>query len=47
MGIVIYTRKISGYMKEEYIRRFRIRRSRIQISGRIFIETKERIWRRR
>ena len=43
MDIIIYTRRVSKYVKEKYIRRFRIRESKIQISGRVFVRIKEEI----
>ena len=47
MDIIIYTRRVSKCVKEKYIRRFRIRESRIQISRRVFVRIKEGIlWRR-
>ena len=47
MVFIIYVGRISKYVEEEFVGEFRIRRSRIWISGRIFVGIKKGVWRMR
>ena len=47
MGIIICTRRISRCVERKLVGRFKIRRSRVWASRRIFARIKKRIWRRR
>ena len=44
---ILYTRRISRHIEEEYIREFKIRKFRIQDKKRIFSRLEKRVWRRR
>ena len=46
MNTIICTRRIGKCIEREFVGRFRIRKSRIWVSGRIHVRTKERIWRK-
>jgi len=47
MDTIIYTERISRCVKRECVRRFGDRRTRIQVSRRIFGRIKKEVWRRR
>jgi len=47
MVFIIYVGRISKYVEEEFVGEFRIRRSRIWVSGRIFVGIKKGVWRMR
>ena len=47
MNIIICVERIGKCMKEEFVREFSTRRSRIQVNKEIFVRNKERIWRRK
>ena len=47
LDTIIYAGRIGRYMKEEFIRRFGNKRSRIQVSREIFVGIKKIIWKRR
>ena len=47
MDTIIYTERISRYVKRECVKRFGDRRTRTQVSRRIFGRIKKEVWRRR
>ena len=47
VGTIIYIERVTRYIKEEYIERFKDRNIRIYNDRRIFDRLKERIWKRR
>ena len=47
MDTIIYTERVSRCVKRECVRRFRDRRTRIQVSKGIFGRIKKGVWRRR
>ena len=47
MSFIIYIRRISRHVKEEYNREFRKRITELQSSRGIFSRSKRKVWRRR